>query len=199
MKAPINICWFRRDLRLKDHAALYHALKAGLPVLPVFIFDSNILDLLENKADRRVQFIHDAIAEMQVVLEEMGSTMQVMYGRPEAVFNQLLEQYNINTVFVNHDYEHYDKEQDNKIYTLLKEKNVGMQHFKDQVIFEKDEVIKDDGSPYTVFTPYSKKWKAKLKDFYFSFGERIHERAAINTQLTETDLMNSEVHQRNGQ
>jgi deoxyribodipyrimidine photo-lyase len=167
MKEPINICWFRRDLRLKDNAALYHSLKAGLPVLPIFIFDTNILDRLENKADRRLQFIHDAIAEMQAALKKKGSSMQVLHGTPEAVFKMLLTRYNIQTVFLNHDYEPYARERDNTVYTLLKERNVGMQHFKDQVIFEKDEVIKDDGTPYTVFTPYSKKWKAKVKDFYF--------------------------------
>ncbi|PZF71489.1 cryptochrome/photolyase family protein [Taibaiella soli] len=162
----VNIMWFRRDLRLKDNAALYHALKSDKPVVPVFIFDTEILDLLEDKKDRRVAFIHLAIEEMQTELEATGSTMHVLHGTPETCFNKLLKHYDIAAVFTNHDYELSAIERDKKIAHLLKEYDVAFHTYKDQVIFDKDEVVKDDGSPYTVYTPYSKRWKAKLNDLY---------------------------------
>ncbi|MEO8171948.1 MAG: deoxyribodipyrimidine photo-lyase [Sediminibacterium sp.] len=165
MRPKVNIIWFRRDLRLTDNAALYHALKDGNPVLPIFIFDRNILDQLENKADRRVQFIHAALEEMQMQLNEMGSCLQVFYGFPKEIFVQLLEKFQVEKVFTNHDFEPYALERDLAIAALLKNHNASLHTFKDQVIFEKDEVIKDDGTPYTVFTPYANKWKAKLKPF----------------------------------
>lgn len=166
MKELINICWLRRDLRLKDNAALYHALKSNMPVVPVFIFDKNILGKLEEKADRRVQFIYDALTDIQSSLEKIGSTLHVIYDTPEAAFKTLSTKYTIGKVFTNHDYEPYTRERDKNIVELLKEKNIEFISFKDQVIFEKDEVLKDDGTPYTVFTPYSKKWIAKLEEFY---------------------------------
>ena len=163
----VNIFWFRRDLRLEDNAGLYHALKAGAPVIPIFIFDSSILDKLDNKADARVEFIHDAILSMQEKLEKLGSTLEVFHGLPNEVFTKLISKYKIETVFTNHDYETYAIARDAGIEKLLKEKDVSFRSFKDQVIFEKDEVIKDNGEPYTVFTPYSRKWKAALKPFFF--------------------------------
>lgn len=166
MKQSINICWFRRDLRLIDNAALYHALRSGNPVLPVFIFDTTILDQLEEKADRRVQFIYDTLLEMQETLEQYNSTLHVLYDTPEAAFKTLCSKYNISKVFTNEDYEPYARERDKKIAQLLKEKDIEFYTFKDQVIFSRDEVLKEDGTPYTVFTPYSKKWKAKLDEFY---------------------------------
>lgn len=162
MKPAINIVWFRRDLRLKDNAALYHALRSGIPVLPIFIFDSTILDQLQDRSDKRVAFIHSAITEMQTELVALGSTMKVFHGKPLDVFTQLVQSYSIQTVFTNHDYEPYAQERDLAIADLLAHTGVGFQTYKDQVIFEKEEVTKDDGKPYTVFTPYSKKWKAKL-------------------------------------
>ncbi len=165
-KQKVNICWFRRDLRLHDNAALYYALKEGLPVVPVFIFDKNILDKLEDKVDRRVEFIHHSVNEIQKQLTEMGSSMEVYYGFPSEVFQQLSEKYQISKVFTNHDYEPYAQERDAAIQQQLNDAGISFHTYKDQVIFEKNEVLKDDGKPYTVFTPYSKKWKAKLNDFY---------------------------------
>ncbi len=165
-KPLIHIFWFRRDLRLQDNAGLYHALRSGNPVLPIFIFDRNILDELEDKTDRRVEFIHQALQDLQAQLEKKGSTLDVRYGRPAAVFADLLAEYRVGEVFTNHDYEPYARERDEEIENLLREKGTGFRTFKDQVIFEKDEIVKDDGSPYTVFTPYSRKWKATLSDFY---------------------------------
>ncbi|HRG83782.1 MAG TPA: deoxyribodipyrimidine photo-lyase [Chitinophagaceae bacterium] len=166
MQSPVNICWFRRDLRLDDNAALYHALKEGLPVLPLFIFDRNILDELEDKSDRRVEFIHLALQDMQIELQKLDSTLDVRYGTPEEVFPQLLKDYQVNKVFTNHDYEPYAKTRDQRIGQFLQKNGVGFQTYKDQVILEKGEVLKDDGKPYTVFTPYSRKWKAVLTEFH---------------------------------
>ena len=160
--APVNIFWFRRDLRLNDNRGLYHALRSGLPVVPLFIFDTNILKQLEKK-DARVEFIHQAITKMQDELDGMGSTMEIIHATPSEAFEKILEKYNVSKVFTNHDYEPYARERDDAVKKLLASKNVEFLSFKDQVIFEKDEVVKDDGSPYTVFTPYSRKWKSLLK------------------------------------
>ena len=166
----IQIMWFRRDLRLTDNAALYkaltHAKKTGSAVLPIFIFDKNILVQLENKADRRVEFIHLALSGMQAELEGIGTSLEVFHGYPLEVFHELLQRYAVDKVFTNHDYEPYALERDAAIAALLESHGAAMQTSKDQVIFEKDEVLKDDGLPYTVFTPYSRKWKARLTDFY---------------------------------
>jgi deoxyribodipyrimidine photo-lyase len=162
----VNIFWLRRDLRLKDNAGLYHALKGSRPVLPIFIFDKNILDKLEDKSDKRVGFIHAALEEIQQNLVKTGASLQVFFGTPLEVFSDLLSRYSIEKVFTNHDYEPYAVDRDKVIAELLSNNVAALHMFKDQVIFEKDEVLKDNGRPYTVFTPYSKKWKEKLNDFY---------------------------------
>lgn len=166
MKSPVNICWFRRDLRLDDNAALYHALKDKNPVVPLFIFDRHILDELENRADSRVEFIREALMNMQEKLEKKGSTLDVRYGKPEEIFAELVKEYRIEKVFTNNDYEPYARDRDQKITGLLAKAGASFLSYKDQVIFEKDEVLKDDGKPYTVFTPYSRKWKSVINDFY---------------------------------
>lgn len=162
----VNIFWFRRDLRFKDNAGLYHALKSGLPVVPVFIFDTNILDALEDKADRRVVFIHAALKEMQEQLLQMGSTLEVYYGTPLSVYKALAKKYTIEKVFTNHDYEPYALDREKLIEDLLHQHGATLHTYKDQVLLEKDEVLKDDGKPYTVFTPYSRKWKLILNEFH---------------------------------
>ena len=166
MKPDVTIFWFRRDLRLRDNAALYHALKDGSPVVPVFIFDRNILDELEDKNDRRVEFIHLALQDMQQQLLKIDSSLDIRYGNPFDIYKELLKEYNIKKVFTNHDYEPYAKQRDSEILQLLNEHGVSFHTYKDQVIFEKDEVLKDDGKPYTIFTPYSRKWKAALKEYH---------------------------------
>lgn len=166
MKSSVNIFWFRRDLRLHDNAGLYQALRSGKPVVPVFIFDRNILDELEDKADRRVEFIHLALQEMQQELIKNGSTLDVRYGEPSAIYGQLANEYSIEAVYTNHDYEPYATKRDTAIEQLLKLKGISFNTFKDQVILEKGEVLKDDGKPYTVFTPYSRRWKATLTAFH---------------------------------
>lgn len=166
MPATVNLCWLRRDLRLLDHAAFYHALKSGNPVVPVFVFDSNILKELEDKYDRRVTFIHDTLQLLQEQLSRFGSSLDVYYGTPEEAFQHWTSHYEVGEVFTNIDYEPYARNRDSRITALLKERNIPLHVYKDQVIFDRDEILKDNGEPYTVFTPYSKKWKALLNDFY---------------------------------
>ena len=168
MSLPVNIFWFRRDLRLHDNAGLYHALKKGKPLVPVFIFDSNILDELEDRHDKRVEFIHSSLQEIQQLLLATGSTLDVRYGYPNEIWKQLIQDYKIENVYINHDYEPYARSRDEEVAKFLKANGIIFHSFKDQVIFEKGEVVKDDGKPYTVFTPYSKKWKATLNNFYLS-------------------------------
>jgi deoxyribodipyrimidine photo-lyase len=160
----INIFWFRRDLRLEDNTALFHALKDKQQVLPIFIFDEDILEKLENKEDARVQFIYECLLEMQEKLTKIGSSLEVMHGKPLEVFKTLLKKYTIEKVFTNNDYEPYATERDSSIKILLEKNNATLISYKDHVIFEKDEVTKDDGKPYTVFTPYSRKWKVAIKE-----------------------------------
>ncbi len=162
----LTIFWFRRDLRLEDNAGLYHALKEGKNVQPIFIFDRNILDHLEEKDDRRVSFIYTQIKRLKQELQSKGSDLWVFYGSPIEVFQSLLKEQTITGLFANKDYEPYALERDKSVYELFQKHHLIFRAFKDHVIFEKSEVVKDDGKPYTVFTPYSKKWKAKLNDFY---------------------------------
>lgn len=166
MSKEVSIFWFRRDLRLDDNAALYHALRSRKPVLPIFIFDENILSKLENKHDKRVDFIHRTLTELKSELKKLGSDLLVFHGTPLEVYEKLTSEYAVKSVFTNHDYEPYAKERDAEIAALVNENGASFKTFKDQCIFEKDEVLKDDGKPYTVYTPYSKKWKAKLNAFY---------------------------------
>ncbi len=164
--SKISIFWFRRDLRLHDNTGLYHALKSGNPVLPIFIFDKNILDKLEEKKDRRVGFIHDSVTEMQAELLKIGSTLLVKYGTPEEIFPELLNQYHVSAIYTNHDYEPYAHERDGAVCEYAMSEGVEFKTYKDQVIFEKNEVLSGAGTPYTVFTPYSRKWKEKMNDDY---------------------------------
>lgn len=164
MPPTINLCWLRRDLRLLDHAALYHALKSTNPVVPVFVFDTNILNDLEDKHDRRVTFIHDTLNDLQVKLGKLGSTLDIYYGTPQQAFEYWTTQYHVQEVFTNIDYEPYAVKRDEDIAKRLKEKGIGFHQYKDHVIFDRDEVLKDNGEPYTIFTPYSKKWKTLLDE-----------------------------------
>ncbi|QVY67299.1 deoxyribodipyrimidine photo-lyase [Polaribacter sp. Q13] len=163
MKTVIHIFWFRRDLRLEDNCGLYQALKSGKKVLPIFIFDEEILSKL-NKEDARVSFIYQEIEHIHKKLLEIGSAFEVLYGKPIEIFNSLSEKHNIDTVFTNHDYEPYAIKRDLEIKQFLTSKNINFTTFKDQVIFERNEIVKKDGTPYKVYTPYSKKW---LEAFHY--------------------------------
>lgn len=178
----ISVCWFRRDLRLEDQAALFHALKSGNPVLPVFIFDTEILDRLEDRYDRRVQFIHQTILHLHEQLKKVGSGIAVYYGKPLEIFSDLLTRYPVKAVFTNHDYEPVAIQRDTRIAALCRENGTEFRSFKDQVILEKNEVLKDDGKPYTVFTPFSKKWRSVLSDFHLkSYPVELYQNALIRT------------------
>lgn len=159
----VTICWFRRDLRLQDHAAFYHALLSDYKVLPVFIFDPHILNQLPSRSDRRVAFIHHTLLSLQSELMRSGASFHVLYETPVQAFEQLSRTYTIRSVYTNHDYEPYAMERDQEVAGYLRSHNIPFYTYKDQVIFERDEVMKPDGKPYTVFTPYSKVWKARYQ------------------------------------
>jgi len=164
MNKKVNVFWFRRDLRLDDNIGFYEALKSNLPVLPIFIFDSEILNELP-KDDARVTFIFNTLQKMRKTLQdERNSSLAMYFGVPKKIFSNLIKEHTINTVYTNHDYEPYAKTRDESIERLLKKNDIKFKTFKDQVIFERDEVVKDDGNPYKVYTPYMKKWKSKFKD-----------------------------------
>lgn len=161
MSEKLNVFWFRRDLRLEDNAGLYHALKSGNKVLPIFIFDKNILDDLP-RDDARVSFIFDAVMQVKTQLQEMGADLLIIHEHPEEAWKQLINRYDIERVYTNRDYEAYAKERDAKVADVLKEHNISFHDYKDHVIFDDDEVVKGSGEPYVVFTPYKKKWLEKL-------------------------------------
>jgi deoxyribodipyrimidine photo-lyase len=160
----VSIFWFRRDLRLDDNAGLYHALKGPHPVLPVFIFDRDILDDLQDKKDARLEFIHAAVSELKARLETLGTTLLVLDGKPESVWSGILDRHPVGAVYTNRDYEPYALKRDAGVNNLLASRGIPFHTSKDHVIFEHREVLKDDGTPYTVFTPYSRKWLAKLQE-----------------------------------
>ncbi len=166
MKQEISICWLRRDLRLEDHAALYHALKSPCPVLLLFIFDKNILGQLSDRKDARVTFIYQMLQEMENLIHKYHSSIRIEYGTPEEAWRNVLEKYKVKQVFANHDYEPYARERDNMLAEFLSSEGIAFKTFKDQVLFEQTEVVKADGQPYTVFTPYFRQWQKKLDNFY---------------------------------
>ncbi|MEL4308482.1 cryptochrome/photolyase family protein [Joostella sp. CR20] len=163
MKTPIALFWFRRDLRIDDNTALNKALQSKLPVLPIFIFDKDILTELP-KDDARVTLIYETLQKLRSTLQEKHqSSIALYYSSPLDVFKNLIAEYKIEAVYTNHDYEPYARKRDQAIAEFLKENEIEFKTYKDQVIFEKDEIVKDDGDPYVVYTPYMKKWKATFK------------------------------------
>lgn len=161
---PVTVFWFRRDLRTEDNTGLYQALKERGNVLPLFIFDTDILDKLSGKSDQRVSFIFDHLEKIKLELEKHGSTLLIKYGKPKAIFEKLIKEFNVTAVYTNHDYKPYAKERDREVGIFLNSKSIDFKTFKDQVIFEKDEVVKYDGTPYTVFTPYMKRWRSVFSE-----------------------------------
>ncbi|MEP2774267.1 MAG: deoxyribodipyrimidine photo-lyase [Fulvivirga sp.] len=160
----VNIFWFRRDLRFDDNQGLYNALDSDLPVLSIFIFDKNILDDLEDKDDARVTFIWDQLNNINQDLKDKGSSLFTFYSTPVEVFKELQSKYSIDTVFTNEDYEPYARERDEQIGQFLTDNNITFKKYKDHVIKGPEEVLKDDGTPYVVFTPYSRLWKKLLSE-----------------------------------
>ena len=203
----VNVFWFRRDLRFEDNAALYYALSGELLVLPIFIFDKNILDELDEATDARVNFIHASVENLQSDLVKKGRSLLAFIDTPIKAFKKLTEQFAVHTVFANHDYEPYAKKRDKEISDFLSDQGILFKTFKDQVIFEKDEVVKNDGGMYTVYTPYSKKWLSLVtkKDYapyeseklvrnFFQFAERkIPSLHKIGFKKTDIDFPSSKI------
>jgi deoxyribodipyrimidine photo-lyase len=161
-KQQVSIFWFRRDLRLEDNVALYHALQSKHPVIPLFIFDTDILNSLP-KNDARVGFIYESLHKINVQLEAIGSSLLIKNGTTKGVWESLFQEFAISEVFFNKDYEPYAIKRDLAIDTLAKANNALCFSFKDQVIFEELEITKADGLPYTIYTPYKNKWLEKYK------------------------------------
>ena len=172
----MNIFWFRRDLRLDDNVGLFHALNSDEDVLPIFIFDETILSQLP-KDDARVTFIHQQLEKIQNQLLAIGKSLAVFHGNPLEIFIKLIGENQIQAVYTNHDYEPYARKRDLELYHLFKDNNIEFKTSKDQVIFEKSEVVKDDGTPYVVYTPYSNKWKdnfRKISLVYYNSEDYIN-------------------------
>ncbi len=169
----VNFFWFRRDLRLKDNKGLFEALITGIPVIPLFIFDTDILNELEDD-DPRVNFIYDELFRINEQLKSSGASILIRHGKPLEVWENLLSQFDINQVFCNHDYEPYSIQRDQSVKELLAKSGISFQSFKDQVVFEKGEILKNDNTPYTVFTPYKNKWLE-----YFDESIHVH---SFNTE-----------------
>ena len=155
------IFWFRRDLRIKDNTALYYALRENRNVIPIFIFDTNILEELPQD-DARVTFIYQRLAELHKQLQEFGSGLIVKHGNPTNIWRTLLHELNPSSVYFNKDYEPYALKRDKKVQQILESNGIAVHKYKDQVIFEEDEILKPDGSNYTVYTPYKNKWLQKF-------------------------------------
>ncbi|WP_310558804.1 deoxyribodipyrimidine photo-lyase [Flavobacterium sp.] len=161
-KSEITFFWFRRDLRIEDNVGLFHALESKYQVIPLFIFDEAILDNLP-KNDARVGFIHDSLSKIDTRLKELGSSLLVKKGKTLEVWKQLLQEFDVKEVFYNKDYEPYAIKRDLVISELLEANNTKSFSYKDQVIFEENEITKADGLSYTVYTPYKNKWLEKYK------------------------------------
>ncbi len=153
----MNVFWFRRDLRLDDNAGLFQALNSSETVLPIFIFDPDILSELP-KDDARVTFIYQQLEKINAELEKHRSSLAVFYGEPEKVFSEIIKKHRVKAVFANRDYEPYARKRDKAVSDLLEKHGIAFKNSKDQVIFEENEIVKSDGNPYIVFTPYANKW-----------------------------------------
>jgi deoxyribodipyrimidine photo-lyase len=196
----VIIFWFRRDLRLEDNTALSHALNSGLPVLPIFIFDKEILDSLP-KNDARVNFIFETLQNMNSELKhKTNSGIAMYYSSPNEVFKNLINEYEIQEIFTNKDYEPYAITRDTEIKKLALQNNIKFNSYKDQVIFEENEIVKSDGTPYVVYTPFKNKWKDVFnaeKDLkennYSSFNNFIEDDKLPNVSLPEMGFVTSTI------
>tara|TARA_B100000497_G_scaffold119292_1_gene146500 strand:- start:1078 stop:2379 length:1302 start_codon:yes stop_codon:yes gene_type:complete len=176
LKDNLVIFWFRRDLRLKDNAGLFHALNENDKVLPIFIYDKNTLDKL-NKSDHRVDFIEYSLKKLNDLLKKNNKSISIYYGKPVKVFSELIKKYNVTKVYSNKDYTPYSIKRDKKVEELLKVNNIDFNSYKDHVLFEKYEVVKDDNTPYKVYTPFSRKWLIKMSENkidFFNSEKYIH-------------------------
>lgn len=167
MENGISIFWMRRDLRLDDNHGLAKALEDAQPVLVFFLFDTSILSKLP-KRDARVQFIWQELQAIKEKLQAKGSDLLVKFSSPEDAWQSLVSEYEVKAVYTNRDYEPDAQARDRKIFEFLKEKGIPFRGFKDQVLFEKSEIVKDDGKPYVVYTPYMKRYKSLLREEHFT-------------------------------
>lgn len=199
--SKVNIFWFRRDLRLFDNTGLHYAQQDGIPVIPLFIFDTNILNDLPNKQDARVEFIHSELKDMNEQLNKTGSSMLVKHGKPDEVYRTLIDEFDINAVYTNRDYEQYAKDRDEDISNICQHHGIGFYDFKDHVIFEKEEVLNGSNEPYKVFTPYKNKWLEKLasgfihpykvkmdKEYFYQNKFKLPSLGEIGFEETEIDI-----------
>ncbi len=190
MSKEVNIFWFRRDLRLNDNAGFKAALKDDKHVLPVFIFDTEILDKLPED-DARVSFIYETLHKMRDELQnEYGSSIALFHGKPKNIFEELIKDYEVSKVFTNRDYEPYAKERDSEIKKLLEDNDIEFHDYKDQVIFESGEVLKKDGDPYVVYTPYKNTWREKFSntDLEFHYTTRYMDNLIEHSRLPNLSL-----------
>ncbi len=178
----MTIFWFRRDLRLDDNKGFFEALLNSKEVLPIFIFDISILEQL-SKNDARVSFIHDSLTKMNEEIKKLGKSLATFHGDPLSVWKQLVIENNVTKVLFNRDYEPKARARDKAIYEFLVSQNIEVTTFKDQVIFEKNEVVKNDQSPYVVYTPYSKKWKENATKIRF---ENFPSTSYLNSIVTHS-------------
>tara|TARA_R110000868_G_scaffold98392_4_gene270775 strand:- start:675 stop:1985 length:1311 start_codon:yes stop_codon:yes gene_type:complete len=191
MSKKISIFWFRRDLRLDDNVGFLEALKGDYPVLPIFIFDEEILSKLPED-DARVTFIHDTLQTMRNELQkEHNSSLAMYYGKPMDILKNLSEEYEVMSLYTNRDYEPYAKERDEKVSEFLNENNIEFKTFKDQVIFEKSEIVKGDGNPYVVYTPYKNKWQEQFdvdQDLKIHYTSQYLSNLISNSRLPNLSL-----------
>jgi deoxyribodipyrimidine photo-lyase len=190
-KKEISIFWFRRDLRLDDNLGFLEALKSGFPVLPIFIFDKEILSKLP-KDDARVTFLYNTLQAMRKKLQEVNDcSLAMYYGKPFDILKSITEDYSVKNIFTNRDYEPYAKKRDSQIASFSLERNITFKTFKDQVIFEKSDIVKGDGDPYVVYTPYKNKWKENFdadNDLKFHYTSQYLSNLIKNTRLPNLSL-----------
>ncbi|WP_437368424.1 cryptochrome/photolyase family protein [Maribacter litoralis] len=191
MTQEVSVFWFRRDLRLDDNIGFLEALKSDVPVLPIFIFDKEILSKLP-KDDARVSFIHDTLQAMRKQLQDDHKSSIAIYNEtPLEAFKNIIKDYKVVSVFTNRDYEPYAKERDEKISDFLKKNDIQFITFKDQVIFEKSEIVKGDGDPYVVYTPYKNKWQEQFnesKDLHIHYTSQYLSNLIKNSRLPNVSL-----------
>ena len=180
----ITIFWFRRDLRIDDNTALWNALSSGLPVMPIFIFDTNIIDELKQD-DPRISFIYKNLAELDFIFKKFGSSLRILKSTPEIAFEKLLTEFDVHSVYSNRDYEPYAISRDSNVSKILNKLGLQFFQFKDHVIFEQDEILKGNDEPYTIFTPYKNQWLKK-------FGEQAYELKAVEPLLKNLFSFKSE-------
>jgi deoxyribodipyrimidine photo-lyase len=179
----ISIFWFRRDLRLHDNHALYQALTSGSHIIPVFIFDKEILEQLDTPYDLRVQFIHDSLYKLNKLLGDSGKRLNILHGRPVSILEEIVRKNNIEAVYANEDYEPVAIARDEQVNSMLAQHDASLLLFKDQVIYEKNEIVKSDGTPYTIYTPYSKQWLTRFASNpleHFASEDHLDRLAPVN-------------------